>query len=303
MKTEQLWLRLYANLPEQSEVVDLRMKLGWEGFGIYTGILCMLRVSANGTLPTEYNKIGWQLHCSNDKVKAIINDFGLFTLTDDGKRFFSQDLIDEMKQVQSMLNERREAGKNGAERRWGTKADRNSNGDVTPALDQQDKTMANATKTIANATHFDSLNNNKKETYNTSYCKQSGTPIGVVLPKTDCLEEFFNQLDEKWKATMQRWYAHKKNLSPKLRNAAVMRKQLEYLLELSEGNIDYAEAIVDYSIKQGYSGLFKPNQERGGGRKSTKKEVEYSNDTWKGSDVTLPQGNVTLDEHGNPCPF
>lgn len=68
MKTEQLWLRLYANLPEQSEVVDLRMKLGWEGFGIYIGILCMLRVSANGTLPTEYNKIGWQLHCSNNKV-------------------------------------------------------------------------------------------------------------------------------------------------------------------------------------------------------------------------------------------
>lgn len=162
MKTEQLWLRLYANLPEQSEVVDLRMKLGWEGFGIYIGILCMLRVSANGTLPTEYNKIGWQLHCPNDKVKAIINDFGLFTLADDGKRFFSQDLIDEMKQVQSMLNERREAGKNGAERRWGTKADRNSNGDVTPAPDQQDKAMANATKTIANATHFYSLNNNKK---------------------------------------------------------------------------------------------------------------------------------------------
>lgn len=29
---------MYANLPEQSEVVDLRMKLGWEGFGIYVGI-------------------------------------------------------------------------------------------------------------------------------------------------------------------------------------------------------------------------------------------------------------------------
>ena len=123
------------------------------------------------------------------------------------------------------------------------------------------------------------------------------------MPKTDCLEEFFNQLDEKWKVMMQHWYAHKKSLSPKLRNVAVMRKQLEYLLELSEGNIDCAEAIVDYSIKQGYSGLFKPSQGRGGARSGRKKEVEYSNDTWKDSNVTLPQGNVTLDEHGNPCPF
>lgn len=34
---------MYANLQEQSEVVDLRMKPGWVGFGIYVGILCLLR--------------------------------------------------------------------------------------------------------------------------------------------------------------------------------------------------------------------------------------------------------------------
>lgn len=303
MKTEQLWLRLYANLPEQSEVVDLRMKLGWEGFGIYIGILCMLRVSAHGTLPTEYNKIGWQLHCPNDKVKAIINDFGLFTLTGDGKRFFNQDLMDEMKQFQSMLDERREAGQRGAEMRWKSKTNQNSDGDVISAPDQLDKTMANATKSIANATLSDSLNKNKKEAINTSYYKQSGTPDGVVLPQTDCQEDFFNQLDEKWKAIMQRWFAHRKRLSPKLRNMSVIKEQFEYLLDLSEGNVACAEAIVDYSIKQGYSGLFKPNLGRGGKQRNAKKEVEYSNDTWKDSDVTLPRGIVTLDEHGNPCPF
>ena len=303
MKAEQLWLRLYANLPEQSEVVDLRMKLGWEGFGIYVGILCLLRVSANGTLPTEYNKIGWQLHCSNDKVKSIIMDFGLFTLTADGKRFFNQDLIDEMKQYQSMLDERREAGRRSAERRWSTKDDQNSNGDATPVPDQQNKTIANATKNVTRVTDFDAIKKNNKETLNTSYSKQSGTPGGVVLPKTDCQDDFFNQLDEKWKATMQRWFEHKKRHSPKLRNVSTLREQFEYLLELSGGDADCAEAIVNYSIKQGYSGLFKPNQGRGGDRRSAKKEVEYSNDTWKGSDSTLPQSNVSLDEHGNPCPF
>lgn len=311
MKTEQLWFRMSSTAHEKSSVVAMRMKLGWEGFGIYVGILSLLRNSEDGSLPADFEQIGWTLRCPSNTVKSVVMDFGLFMLTEDGGLFFDQNLTDEMEQYQSALDERREAGRRSAERRWGAKTDQNSNGDATsepvPSTKTTEKVahiMGDPSKTVTGVTDFDAINKQiKKETYNTSYCKQSGTPGGVVLPKTDCLEEFFNQLDEKWKATMQRWYAHKKNLSPKLRNVAVMRKQLEYLLELSEGNIDYAEAIVDYSIKQGYSGLFKPNQGRGSGRKKTKKEVEYSNDTWKGSDVTLPQGNVTLDEHGNPCPF
>lgn len=314
MKTEQLWFRMYANLPEQMDVVALRMKLGWEGFGIYIGILCMLRRSADGTMPTDYNQIGWHLHSSNDKVKSVINDFGLFTLAEDGKRFFNQDLTEEMKRVQSMLDERSEAGRFGAEKRWRTKAEQNSNGDAISIPAQEPETMANATETIANATLFDGLKQNKKDAYNTSYCiKQSdasdsfdgGTPVGVGLPKNKFQDDFFNQLDDRWQAIMQRWYAHKKKLSPKFRNMKILKENFEYLTELSGGDIDCAEAIVDYSIKQCYSGLFKPAMGRGGksAKPSKKKDVKYSNDAWGNSQENLPKVELKIDENGNPCPF
>ena len=313
MKTKQLWLRIFATLPEQTDVVEMRMKLGWEGFGIYVGILCMLRCSNDGTLPTNYNKIGWQLHCPNDKVKSVITDFGLFTLADDGKRFFNQDLMDEMKQYQGLLDEKREAGKRGAERRWRAKADRISNGDAISTPDQTNENMASAIETMAGANDSDSLNMNKKQTLKTSFCNNQsgepigsdGTPIGVGLLNNKFQDDFFNQLDDRWLALMQRWYAHRKRLSPKLRNIGIIKDQLEYLVELSCQDICCAEAIVDYCVKQGYSGLYLPNQGRGGKsvKPSKKKDVKYSNDVWGNSQENLPKVELKIDENGNPCPF
>lgn len=164
MKTEQLWLRLYSNLPDQSEVVNLRMKLGWEGFGIYIGILCLLRGSRDGSLPTDFSTIGWLMRCSSGMVKSIVMDFGLFTLTNDGGRFFDQNLIDEMERYQSLLDERRKAGQRGAEKRWGTKADQSSNEDATPITDLHDETIANATKNVTHVTDFDAIKEINKET-------------------------------------------------------------------------------------------------------------------------------------------
>lgn len=319
MKTEQLWLRIFANLPEQTDVVEMRMKLGWEGFGIYVGILCLLRGSQDGTLPTSYNKIGWQLHCPNDKVKSVITEFGLFTLTEDGKRFFNQALTDEMKQYQSRLDERREAGRRSAERRWRPKADRNSNGDAISAPGQTTENIANVignpSDFVTEATDSDAINKYNKQTYNTSCSiNQSakpislgeGTPGGVGLPKKKIEEDFFSQFDDRWKAIFERWYAHRKRLSPKLRNISVITDNFKYLLELSGGDISYAEAIVDFSIKQSYSGLYPPSQGKSGGRgarASVRPEVKYSNDAWKDSDKNLPKGDISFDENGNPCPF
>lgn len=312
MKTEQLWYRMPANSHELPSVIAMRKKLGWEGFGIYVGILGLLRSSKDGSLPTDFDSFGWHLRCPNGIVKSVIMNFGLFTISEDGTRFFDQDLIDEMKQYQSALDERREAGRRSAERRWGAKTDQNSNGDATSEPDpsaktteKQAKIMGDPSKIVTAVTDFDAINKQiKKETDNTSYCFR-GTPDGVVLPRTEIQEDYFNQLDERWQAIVMRWYAHKKEMSPKLKGLASIKKQVELLLEMSEGNADYAEAIVEYSVKQGYAGLYKPAQGRGDKvtKPSKKKEVKYSNDTWENSEVSLPRVELTIDENGNPCPF
>ncbi|MCQ2228096.1 MAG: DUF4373 domain-containing protein [Bacteroidales bacterium] len=322
MKTEQLWFRMSSTAHEKSCVVAMRMKLGWEGFGIYVGILSLLRNSEDGSLPVDFEQIGWTLRCPSNTVKSVVMDFGLFMLTDDGGHFFDQNLIDEMEQYQSALDERREAGRRSAERRWGTKADQNSNGnamhDSEPppkTTEKQAKDMGDPSKNVTGVTDLDAINKQiKKDTLNTSYCiKQSdasdsfdgGTPVGVGLPKNKIQDDFFNQLDDRWQAIMQRWYAHKKKLSPKFRNMKILKENFEYLTELSGGDIDCAEAIVDYSIKQCYSGLFKPAMGRGGksAKPSKKKDVKYSNDAWGNSQENLPKVELKIDENGNPCPF
>lgn len=313
MKTEQLWLRLFINTHERPSVVTMRKKLGWEGYGIYVGILSTLRGSEDGSMPTDFETIGWLLRCPSGIVKSVIMDFGLFTITEDGTRFFDQGLTDEMKRFQGVLDEKREAGKRGAKKRWGAKAERISNGDAISTPDQTNENMASAIETMADANDSDSLNMYKKQTLKTSFCNNQsgepigsdGTPIGVGLQNNKFQDDFFNQLDDRWLALMQRWYAHRKRLSPKLRNIGIIKDQLEYLVELSCQDICCAEAIVDYCVKQGYSGLYLPNQGRGGKsvKPSKKKDVKYSNDVWGNSQENLPKVELKIDENGNPCPF
>lgn len=185
-KLGQLWFKFYVHSLEEEKVVRLIMDQGWEGFGIYVGLLVMLRRSPDGTLPTDNNFIGRQLHCPNGKVKAIIMQSGLMTLTQDGKRFFNEVLLAEMQQMQEKLAGRRRAGQASALKRWGTPL-------VEPVADSVPVSVnpipvASVTPSVTNATTSVTSSDNRKDKEYTYVVTNSNAPVTSdnASPVADC---------------------------------------------------------------------------------------------------------------------
>ena len=102
-----------------------------EGYGIYFMILERLREEPDYTSVKDYNMLAFDLRTSADKVKSVIEEFGLFSFTDDGKRFYSEGFMKRMALKDEVAEKKSKAGKASAERRWGKKSNEN-NKTVTP---------------------------------------------------------------------------------------------------------------------------------------------------------------------------
>lgn len=103
-----------SNARQDEKLLALRMKLGWEGYGLYWGIIEILRDSTDYTGSKDYNEIAFGLRVSAGLVKKIVEDFGLFTFTEDGKRFYSKRLSKDMDKQARISEKRRQA----IQKRW-----------------------------------------------------------------------------------------------------------------------------------------------------------------------------------------
>ena len=128
-------------------MLNIRMKYGAEGYGIYFMILERLREDENYMSVTDYNVIAFDLRVDASKVKAIVNDFGLFVFTEDGKYFYSEILNENMEIKDDIKKKRSEAGKKGAKKRW----EKNNEEDTEHDNKINDKDMANAIAKNSNA--------------------------------------------------------------------------------------------------------------------------------------------------------
>src|SRR5699024_9649641 len=72
----------------------------------------------NYTSVKDYNMLAFDLRVDAQKIKSIIEEFGLFAFTDDGKCFYSEGFMKRMKIKDSKSKARSDAGKKGAEKRW-----------------------------------------------------------------------------------------------------------------------------------------------------------------------------------------
>lgn len=127
-----------ANARNDEKILAVRMKYGIEGYGIYFTLIEKLLESTGYTLLKDYNTIAFELRVSADKVKSIIEDFGLFEFTECRKNFYSKSLINRMNPLEEIRDKRREAGKKGAEKRWETKQN------IANAIKSDSKPIANA---------------------------------------------------------------------------------------------------------------------------------------------------------------
>ena len=90
-----MYIKHLSNARQDERVLALRMRLGWEGYGLYWGLVEILSASTNYECVKDYNRIAFDLRVGADIVKSLVEDFGLFTFTEDGERFYSEVLSED----------------------------------------------------------------------------------------------------------------------------------------------------------------------------------------------------------------
>lgn len=99
------------------KIIAVRMKLKAEGYAVYFMILEKLLECTNYMSVKDYNVLAFDFRVGANVVKSVIEDFGLFEFTEDGKYFYSTKFNDRMKPLDKMREQRSEAGKKSAEKR------------------------------------------------------------------------------------------------------------------------------------------------------------------------------------------
>lgn len=102
-----------CNARRDDKIIALRIKYKWEGYGLFWAIIEHLRESDNYECVRDYNIIAYDLRVGSEIIKSIIEDFGLFSFTEDGKRFYSERLKRNMANKAELSSKRSAAGKKG----------------------------------------------------------------------------------------------------------------------------------------------------------------------------------------------
>jgi len=128
MKKESYYFSHDSSARNDEKILELRMDLGWEGYGIYWALIEMLREANAYQMRTQYKRIAFGLQVPEDTVKSIIEDYGLFKIKDDV--LYSESLNHRMELKEAKSKQAREAALKSWESRRNKKDESESNADA-----------------------------------------------------------------------------------------------------------------------------------------------------------------------------
>lgn len=103
-----------SNARNSDKLIPLRIKKGAEGYGVYFMILERLREEPDYTSIKDYNTLAFDFRVGSDIVKSVVEEFGLFQFTEDGKRFYSEGFTTRMqKRMRNQIKPENQPGKDG----------------------------------------------------------------------------------------------------------------------------------------------------------------------------------------------
>ncbi|WP_421501580.1 Lin1244/Lin1753 domain-containing protein [Lactiplantibacillus plantarum] len=188
-----------SNARNSSKMLQVRMKYGAEGYGIYFMLLERLRDEDDYKSVKDYNAIAFDLRVDASIIKAVVEDFGLFVFTDDGKYFYSEGFNKRMAFKDEKSKRRSEAGKKGAQKRWANKDPReNDSNAMAKSSDQNSNTKAMPLHTDSKESKVNKSKSNKSKVNN--YDDDAGVtreqvfnhwtslwdfPTGIAIPEID----------------------------------------------------------------------------------------------------------------------
>ncbi len=117
MKKEAYYFSHDSNARNDLKMVKLRRSLGLEGYGIFWCIIEILRETEGYILEQiTISDIAFELKADQEKVKSVVNDFGLFKKK--GSKFYSARLSYSMQLYNEKKDKLSDAGKRGNAIRW-----------------------------------------------------------------------------------------------------------------------------------------------------------------------------------------
>ena len=125
-----------SNTHNNPKILELRIRHGMAGYGVYFYLLEKLIEKDENNCSLDYQSLAYEIHVEVELLKSVIEGFGLFTISEDGKSFSSIELNEQFEQKNSIRKKRAEAGRAGG---------------LAKAQNKRKETVANAKETVANA--------------------------------------------------------------------------------------------------------------------------------------------------------
>lgn len=120
-KIKQLYFQHDAFARDDPKMLQVRIRYGPAGYGVYFMLLEYLSQQPGYMCETnQYDAIGYNLHVPSEMVRSIVEDFGLFTLLENGSLFRSESFSRRMASLDSSAYSRSQAARKAAAARWGT---------------------------------------------------------------------------------------------------------------------------------------------------------------------------------------
>lgn len=97
MEKDTLYFSHDSNARNDIKIIKLRAsKDGLSKYGVYWMLIEKLRESKGYMLEKDFGSLSWEFRCDNSLIKSVIEDFGLFDFTENGKCLYSKRLLRSM---------------------------------------------------------------------------------------------------------------------------------------------------------------------------------------------------------------
>ena len=172
------WFSHDSNARNSKKLIRLRQKHGASGYGVYWMLIERLRDEAGYTSDRDYEMISFDLRVDVEIIRSVVEDFGLFELSEDGRYFHAPGLDERME----LKDVRSAAGKKGAANRWNKNTDR---------MAQNGKSMANgmAKEDFANSIKEKESKEKKEEISKLSFSSPSSSSPSVEVESSEDEEQ------------------------------------------------------------------------------------------------------------------
>ena len=271
-----------SNARNSDKLIPLRIKKGAEGYGVYFMILERLREEPDYTSIKDYNTLAFDFRVGSDIVKSVVEEFGLFQFTEDGKRFYSEGFTTRMQKKDEKSNKARES----ARKRWENKQT-HSKPDANALQTQSEPDTSKGKETKLKETKGE---NEDKNILPNGYSQED-----VPVPLPECKSALV--ADIAWMETicMNNYIPpekHQEKLDEffrKLENEKVTYKSVKDAVQHYSNwlkNELSREKRYGKKIKSGYNGterkrrIVEKFQSTAGGSTETGKSSEFSNPVW-----------------------